>query len=56
MNDFIEDVQKTCWEITNDLETSVRPWSHLSASKKDGLGLSPCRGKRKEIELDSLGA
>lgn len=56
MNEFIEDVQKTCREIKNELETSIKSKRHLSASKKDSLGLSPCWGKWKEIELDSLGA
>ena len=56
MNEFIEDVQKTCREIKNELETSIKSKRHMSASKKDSLGLSPCWGKWKEIELDSLGA
>ena len=56
MNEFIEDVQKTCWEIKNELETSIKTKRHYSASKKDSSGLSPCWGKRKEIELDIQGA
>lgn len=60
MNEFIEDVQKTCWEITQELDTSVKgpAWNgcSFSASKKDGHSFSPSRAMRKEIELDMKGA
>ena len=51
MKNFMEEVQKTCREVSCELEM-VNPVNHMSASKNE---FSPLKKSRKDIELDLIG-
>lgn len=46
MKELMEDVQNTCREISSNLDASMKSKTYLSASKKERLSKSPCKGSK----------